>query len=76
MRTLIATAHAADMPVPTMAVNRGYTKRAMRITINVPLDGDNYGAVADYVHLVAEQIKEGHTAGLVDRNTHWESHSK
>jgi hypothetical protein len=48
----------------------------MRITINAPLDGDNYGAVADYVHQVAEQIKEGHAAGLVDRHTHWESHSR
>jgi hypothetical protein len=77
MRTLIATAlvyhlHlAAVMPVPTMAVNRGYTKRAMRITIDVPLDGDNYGAVADCVHLVAEQIEAGYAGGFVDSDTHW-----
>ena len=77
MRTLIATAlvnhlHlAAVMPVPTMAVNGGYTKRAMTITINVPLDGDNYGAVADYVHLVAEQIEAGYAGGFVDSDTHW-----
>jgi hypothetical protein len=46
----------------------------MRITINVPLDGDSYGAVADYVRAVAEQIEAGHTAGFVDSDTHWGSY--
>jgi hypothetical protein len=57
-------------------INRGYTKRAMRITINVPLDGDSYGAVADYVRVVAEQIEAGHTAGFVDSDTHWGSYGE